>query len=185
LEKKGDGWISLLRLNSGSTSELSCDVVFSDDQCAILAHRFGLLVLEQLTANFKLTLGEKAGWIVVSGKGLAEFQQTCVATLRPLNQSLNLEMELLLVPEGTSSSDVFGELDFEYYSGNEIDLSEILAVELGLEINPYPRSVDADLSAIGPQISGVQLSKALDSSPAREQEAERPFSGLEILKKKD
>ncbi|MEK9685558.1 MAG: YceD family protein [Rhodospirillaceae bacterium] len=185
MAKKGDGWISLLRLNSGSTSVLSRDVVFSDDQCAILADRFGLLVLEQLTANFKLTLGEKAGWINVSGKGIAEFQQTCVATLRPLKQSLNLEMELLLVPEETSSSDVFGELDFEYYSGNEIDLSEILAVELGLEINPYPRSVDADLSAIGPQISGFQVSRALDSSPAREQEAERPFSDLEMLQKKD
>jgi uncharacterized metal-binding protein YceD (DUF177 family) len=118
---------------------------------AALAKRFSLLELKKLTAHLSLALAHDQG-IHVTGKIKADIVQNCVVTLDPVTTPLDLDIDLMFVPDGArpvgaGSPDVDSvDEEFEIYLGGRIDLGEMVAQHMGISIDPYPRKPDARLS---------------------------------------
>ncbi len=114
-----------------------------------LAKRFNLSDLPMLKARLTLTPGQKDEFIA-AGTIDAEVVQTCVATLEPLARHLELAVNVVFMPEASRrdpAAPSFDELEdeYEYYKGGKIDLGEMVAQQMGVNIDPYPRQPQAPL----------------------------------------
>lgn len=117
-----------------------------------LAERFGLLSLSALRGEMHVKALAGAPIYRVTGRIEAACEQPCVVTLRPVEQSINEEFELEFAP----GVDLPDELDLtledddpcEPIINGKIDLGELLAQQLALALDPYPRASDADLEKI-------------------------------------
>jgi uncharacterized metal-binding protein YceD (DUF177 family) len=119
-------------------------------ECAALAKRFELIGMPSLVAELSVK-PERRGAIVVTGTITADVVQRCVVTLEPLSVHLDLNIDMILVPEsllttvaGSTEGDS-SEDDLDYYADNKIDLGELVAQHLGINLDPYPRKPDAAL----------------------------------------
>jgi hypothetical protein len=119
------------------------------DERIALAKRFDLIDLKVLKAELTLTPGSQQT-INATGTIHADLVQRCVVTLEPLTTHLNLNVDVVFIPSGrerdVESTDP-QELDdeFEFFSEGKIDLGEMVAQQLGVNIDPYPRKPDAAL----------------------------------------
>ncbi len=121
-----------------------------------LAGRFGLVRLDALSAELRLERVPGGDLLKISGHILAELAQSCVVTLEPVPAGIDAEFERLFsrdVPEiAEGEVEVAIEDDQpEPLPGDAIDLGELVAEELALALDPYPRSPAADqaLTALG------------------------------------
>ncbi len=114
-----------------------------------LARRFALLDLPLLKAGLTLVPDVKQA---VSVKGLieAEVVQSCVVTLEPVESSLKIPVDSVLVPTENASSDpqeiVFDD-NSDTYENGRIDIGELVSQYLGVNLDPYPRKKGAQLGA--------------------------------------
>lgn len=133
---------------------------------AALARRFDLIDLPALTAALKIR-HEQRGALAVSGTVTADVVQRCVVTLEQVVTHLEIPVELVLLPAGDRREDplIAGEEeeDFDYYVNGRVDLGELTAQHLGINLDPYPRK------------EGASLPKT-EFGPAPE--ARHPFAGL-------
>ena len=113
-----------------------------------LAQRFGLVALHGLSAS--LELWRPAGDLVhAKGHLAADLVQSCVVTLDPVAATLDEPFHLLLGPLGGAPEDAGGpdlivDLDEpEPLEGDAVDLGELVAQQLSLALDPYPRSAAA------------------------------------------
>lgn len=148
------------------------DLVASLEERRALAVRFDLLALDRLEGELRL---ERAGdgVVHVAGRVQADVVQRCVATLEPVNGKVDATFERLFsrdVPlETTGEVEIDAEADLpEPIPPNGLDLGEILAEELSLALEPYPRSPDAD----------QRLAERAGDAPAA-----GPFGALASLRK--
>jgi hypothetical protein len=124
------------------------------EECAALAGLFGLPALHALRGRFTLT-HERGG--VISGhlELFARLTQTCVVSLEDFDAELREAAELRFVPAATVKEGIEIELDPEtldgpdeiFYGGETIDLGAVLAEQLALVLDPYPKKPGATLSA--------------------------------------
>lgn len=147
-----------------------------------LARRFGLIEVTALCGHGRL---ERAhGEIVFHGWLEAEVVQPCVVTLEPVPATLRQPIERRYrlgaasigqePPHGVVDLD--DEEEVEAVTGSEIDLGEVVAEELGLSLEPYPRAAAAEVAAaedLGPY---VRLGPAEPS--------EKPLAALGQLQEK-
>jgi uncharacterized metal-binding protein YceD (DUF177 family) len=117
-----------------------------------LAKRFDLVELKYLKADLSLTPEAKHSFIV-TGRINAKVTQLCVVTLEPLQNVIALDVDITFIPEedhrdgsGSPFPDEKDE-EFEVFSNGKIDLGEMVAQQLGVNIDPYPRKADAALPA--------------------------------------
>jgi uncharacterized metal-binding protein YceD (DUF177 family) len=110
-----------------------------------LMARFDLAALNSIEADIAL-LNEASG-VVASGRFTANLAQYCIASNEPVPASLDEPIHIRFVPEPTDS----GEFELEaddcetmFHDGQTIDLGEAVAQSLGLALNPYPRSPEAE-----------------------------------------
>jgi uncharacterized metal-binding protein YceD (DUF177 family) len=141
-------------------------------QCAALAKRFGLLSLDTFTAD--VAVSHEGDAILADGRFAANLVQACVATGAPIPAQLNEVFTVRFIPEPSFGPDAEielgdGDCDTLFHDGRIVDLGEVAAQSLGLAINPYPRSPDAEATL---RQAGVK----------REHEA-GPFAALAALKK--
>lgn len=144
------------RLTQIRQQPLTLDLSASEDECAALARRFGLISIGALGATVTLTAqGED---VLADGHLRAKVVQACVATADPLDVSLDEPLALRFSPEPDAasvsddddddevaeSSPDLEERDLIYYEDATIDIGEALAQTLLLSLDPYPRSPDAD-----------------------------------------
>ena len=146
---------------------------------AVLVRRFELLALERLSARFRLRRLEGQPLIWVAGDFEAEVSQACVVTLEPLPNQLAGSFSLLfsLSPEAASDDgEIVVDLDAadppEPVPPGGINLGEILAEQLALALDSYPR-------AEGARLEQTSWAGGPDAAPA----ATKPFAVLETLKK--
>jgi uncharacterized metal-binding protein YceD (DUF177 family) len=144
----------------------------SDGERAALATRFGLLSLDCLTADVDLALEDAA--IIASGRLHAKLTQPCVASGVPVPAQLDETFMVRFIAEIDFHPDVEieldeGECDTLFHDGRKIDLGEIVAQTLGLAMNPYPRSPDAD--------------SALRAAGVKDEDEAGPFAALAALRK--
>jgi uncharacterized metal-binding protein YceD (DUF177 family) len=115
-----------------------------------LAKRFDIVEVKSLKAF--LTLIPKPQEVIdVTGKIEVTIVQNCVVTLEPLVNRMELEINLTFVPEEQNDKGggeaVIDDLsdEIEVFSGGKIDIGEMVAQQVGVNIDPYPRKPNAVL----------------------------------------
>lgn len=125
----------------------SHDIRLSADEQARsgLMARFDLASLDSLDAI--LSLRPEASGILATGRFSAKLAQHCIATGDPVTAFLDEPVNIRFIPEPV----VGGEIELEaddcetmFHDGQTIDLGEAVAQSLGLALDPYPRSPDAE-----------------------------------------
>lgn len=167
----------IMTLDKISLTETGRHIEADPAERQALAARFSLLALDNLTADVRLRR-TGAGVIRVSGHFQAAVTQACVVSLAPVPAQLAADFEVFF-SEDVGASDA--ELTLEYdqddppepVTGGQIDLGEVVAEQLGLNLDPYPR-------APGARLPGGWEAEAVDSS---DQAPKRnPFGALASLK---
>ncbi|NBR31533.1 MAG: DUF177 domain-containing protein [Sphingomonadaceae bacterium] len=137
-----------------------------------LARRFGLQSLDRLEARATLTTSTQG--IEVAGRLRADAVQSCVVTQDPIPVRIDQEFTVRFVPETTPDADEIelsaDDCDIMEHDGQQIDLGEAVAQSLGLALDPYPRSANAEAR--------------LREAGVKSEEEAGPFGALAALKDK-
>lgn len=167
----------IITLDKISLTETGRHVEADPGERQALAARFGLISLERLAADLRLKR-TGAGVIRVTGHLDAAATQSCVVSLAPVPAELAVDFEVFFSEDvRASQADLVLEYDQddppEPVTGGQIDLGEVVAEQLGLNLDPYPR-------ASGAKLPGGWEAEAVDSS---DQAPKRnPFGALASLK---
>ena len=138
------------------------------EECAALARRFGLAGIARLTAELRVEPMGGPGTLRLEGRLEAAVRQTCVVTLEPFDQAVSAPFERLYAPpegeppgagEGTGEEAVV-----ESIEGDSLDVGEVVAEELALDLDPYPRAPGVDASEVL-KTYGVSADNAADAGP--------------------
>jgi uncharacterized metal-binding protein YceD (DUF177 family) len=173
--------VDLDRLGANGTA---VDIVASDGERAALAKRFGFLGLPAFAA--RVTVDRRIGsQIVVEGRLRGKIVQACVLTLDPVTQELDDAFRLVFKKDLTDERDPeSGEAVLsahadspEPLSGNLLDVGEIVAEQLSLMADPYPRRPGAKLEDVLPRPRGGGRKGASE-------QRRHPFAGLAALRDK-
>lgn len=124
------------------------EIAAGEDERRALARRFGIVSIDALSARVALSR-TGVGDIGVSARLAARVAQECVVTLDPVGSEIDEEVTLLFRPvaeETLAERTVVipADEDFEPFAGDSLDIGEIVAVELALRLDPFPRSPGAD-----------------------------------------
>ena len=122
-----------------------------------LAARFDLASLDQLEAD--LAVSRDAKGVLATGRIRARLSQYCVATGDPVAARIDEPMVIRFIPEPLVGADAEIELeandcDTMFYEGQGVDLGEAVAQSLGLALDPYPRSPDAQARLMAAGVKG-------------------------------
>jgi uncharacterized metal-binding protein YceD (DUF177 family) len=163
-----------LRLDRVPPSGVSLDIEASALEREALARRFGIIAVSELEASVALHPGPAGTWRV-DGRLHATVVQACGVTLEPVEQRIDEPFDLRFAAAAEEVDHDTGELVVdadapEPLAGDSLDLGEIVADQLGLAIDPFPRKPGASLADILPASAG-----ATDRSS--------PFAALEQLRR--
>lgn len=130
---------------SGTRIRLEASV----DECRALAKRFDLVNLDRLEGVIDIAPVDLTRTVHVSGRVFAHVVQTCVVTFEPVAAKVEADFDRLFSRDEPAEADAEVEIAIEAETpepvvGDELDLGEILAEELSLALDPYPRAADAD-----------------------------------------
>lgn len=108
-----------------------------------LAARFGLIELKNLEAELVVYPMRVDQTVNVTGTLAADVVQQCVVTLEPLPQKVEHAFKVIFAVSGEAEtlagpSDM-NEDDWEPIVNGSIDIGELVAQNLGLALDPYPR----------------------------------------------
>ena len=155
--------------------EVAVEVSADQRERAALASRFALEAVETLAARLAISRGAQ-GTIRVRGRLTAVVLQRCVVSLEPfaarIEESFSRTFGAAEVADVNEVLIDVGAGDpVEPLVGDELDLGEIVAEQLGLSIDPYPRKAEAEFRWRDPD-GGAKEAGGGDS----------PFAALKTLK---
>lgn len=163
--------------------EVVIEIEADGEARAGLARRFGLLDLPALHATVRLAWLRSGKVLRIGGRIRARVVQSCVVTLEPVEYAIDTPFEIRLAPDDggdDSLEDDIGSVDeVEPLTGDSLDVGEVVAEELALALDPYPRKPGAShdtgpyLAEIGAKSGGSGRSRAAGA---------KPFEGLAVLK---
>ena len=107
-----------------------------EKECAALAKRLGLPRLHSLGGLLKATPW-RGGGLKITGTLTAEVDQVSVVSLETFTSTLEYAIERYFLPPRTGTPTA--EEDVETIENGSVDLGEILAETMALELDPYPR----------------------------------------------
>jgi len=146
-----------------------------------LAERLDVASIEQVTAAVELDwvkdeMGRRL--VAVRGQIAAHLTQTCVVTLDPLQATLESEIDIRFTDRpDVAEPDLDSEPDDldppEYLPDGVIDVAEVVAQQLSLDINPFPRSPDLPYQDV-----------SAGDTAEQEEVSRKPFAGLAALRDK-
>jgi uncharacterized metal-binding protein YceD (DUF177 family) len=129
------------------------DIEASAIECEALASRLGLLAISSVSAKLDIRKSKDGTVVTVIGQLAAKVTQECIVTLEPVEAEVSAEVSERFVRQDEIESEVVIEPeDEENYDelivGDSIDLGEMVAQCLTLELDPYPRKegIEFDLS---------------------------------------
>jgi len=159
----------------------SHDIEADAAERAALARRFELVELPALSAAVRLRRARAGRYLEVDGVLHAAVVQRCVVTLEPVAASLDEPFHLLLgpiggAPEEPGGGDLIVDLDEpEPLEGDDVDIGELVAQQLSLALDPYPRS-----AGIGDAPEPIRAGEAAgEGTPP----ADSPFAALAARRK--
>jgi uncharacterized metal-binding protein YceD (DUF177 family) len=145
-----------VRLDALGEGEHVIAIAASPEERDRLAARFGLLAVDRLDAEVRMT---RAGRTVdLRGRFSADVTQSCVTTREPIAVTVADTFTLRFLPEDETPDDPGTEIglsdedcDTLFYRGGEIDVGEAVAETMILALDPFPRhpAADAILAAAG------------------------------------
>lgn len=169
------------RMGSNGTA---LEIAASDSERAALLKRFGFLGLPAFSA--RVTIDRRpGGQVVVEGRLRGRIVQACILTLDPVSQDLD-ETFRLVFKEGLAEDRdpesgealVSAQTDApEPLPGNLLDVGEIVAEQLSLAAEPYPRKHGVKLEDVLPK-------PRKDGRQGRPEQRRHPFAGLAALRDK-
>jgi uncharacterized metal-binding protein YceD (DUF177 family) len=134
----------------------------SEAECAALAKRFDLRELSNLKAKLNIRRISGGTAVRVEGKFEADVIQTCVVSLQDVHGRVQGHFDTFFAeePEDTGMDAELSmdddETSPEMITKGNIDLGEVVAQYLSLELDPYPRapgvSLAAQLAEIGAEV---------------------------------
>jgi uncharacterized metal-binding protein YceD (DUF177 family) len=157
--------------------EVAVEIVTTAEERAALARRFDLLSLDELRAEMRVS-GSALGTVRVTGTMDAVVEQACVVTLDPLRSTLRGTIERSfqeVLEEDKQGGEIEVRVDDDAADplvGGEIDLGEVVAEQLGLELDPFPRK------------PGAVFEPPAEETADSGEEPASPFAGLAALKKR-
>lgn len=165
---------------SGTALEISA----SDSERAALAKRFGFLGLPVFSA--RVTVDRRPGdLVVVEGRLRGKIVQACILTLDPVTQDLDDTFRIVFKQGLTEEKDPESGESLVNPQGdapeplleNLLDVGEIVAEQLSLAADPYPRKHGAKLEDVMPK-------PRKDGRHGRHEPRRHPFAGLAALRDK-
>ncbi|HQT65001.1 MAG: hypothetical protein B7Z75_09760 [Acidocella sp. 20-57-95] len=139
-----------MKLGGIGTNKVTRTITATSEECAALAALFGLPAIAALAGEFTVS-HERAGVLAADLKLTARVTQECVVTLELFETTITEAAQLRFVPESKlGAGDVLDAETLEGpdeipYAGEAIDLGAVLAEQLALALDPYPRKPGAAL----------------------------------------
>jgi uncharacterized metal-binding protein YceD (DUF177 family) len=173
--------VDLDRMGAGGAA---VEIVASEGERLALARRFGFLALPAFSA--RVTVDRRAGGrVVVEGRLRGKIVQACILTLDPVTQELDEAFRIVFTQDLAEDRDpesgealVSAQADApEPLPGNLLDIGEIVAEQLSLAADPYPRRAGVKLEDVLPK-------PRHGSRPGRNEQRRHPFAGLAALRDK-
>jgi hypothetical protein len=126
--------------------------VFSAEpaELAALAKRFKLVALHKLSARL-LGVPWRGGGLKVTGSVEANLDRVSVVSLETFNATQKFEVERFFLPPSITVDPVLDDAD--PIEDGIVDLGELVAETLGLELDPYPRQA-------GEEFDGFETSES-------------------------
>jgi uncharacterized metal-binding protein YceD (DUF177 family) len=161
------------------------EIVASDGERAALAKRFGFLGLPAFSA--RVTVDRQAGGrVVVEGRLRGKVVQACILSLDPVTQELDEAFRIVFKQDLAEERDpesgeavLSAQVDApEPLQGNLLDIGEIVAEQLSLAAEPYPRRPGVKLEDVLPK------PRQHGGRPGRNEQRRHPFAGLAALRDK-
>ncbi|MCW8836887.1 MAG: DUF177 domain-containing protein [Rhodospirillales bacterium] len=149
------------------------------ERCA-LAKRFDLVSIDSLSAEVEVNHGPVAKSIRLEGSLCANITERCVVTLQPLSKRIESAFVRVFTtqPETEESDEIEVWLDEdeppEFIDAGDLDVGEVVSEQLGLDLDPFPRSEGAEFKGYNEVSSG-------DAPP---EEKANPFAALQELRDK-
>ena len=173
--------VDLERMGPGGAA---LEIVAGEAERAALAKRFGFMGLPAFSA--RVTVDHRpGGQIVVEGRLRGRIVQACILTLEPVSQELDDAFRIVFKQDLAEERDpesgeavLSAQSDApEPLSGHLLDVGEIVAEQLALVADPYPRRPGAKLEDVLPKPHGGRRT-------SRDDARRHPFAGLAALKDK-
>jgi len=173
--------VDLDRMGAGGAA---LEIVASESERLALAKRFGFLGLPAFSA--RVTVDRRpGGQVVVEGRLRGKIVQACILTLDPVTQELDEAFRIVFKQDLAEDRDpesgealVSAQIDApEPLPGNLLDIGEIVAEQLSLAADPYPRKPRVKLDDVLPK---PRHSGRL----GRNEQRRHPFAGLAALRDK-
>ena len=166
--------VHLDRLPAGG---VALDITASRAEAAALSTRFGFAAIEALAARVSVDR-KPSGLVSVEGRLRAQIVQNCVVTLDPVEQVIDEPFRLALAPRSHFSEGPDGDLEIsadpdapDPLEGDLLDVGELVAEQLALAAEPYPRR------------PGVSLDQVMDRKAEERQASASPFAALDRLRR--
>ncbi|HTR86819.1 MAG TPA: DUF177 domain-containing protein [Reyranella sp.] len=173
--------VDLDRMGPGGTA---LEIAASDSERAALANRFGFLGLPAFSA--RVTVDRRpGGQVVLEGRLRGRIVQACILTLDPVTQELDETFRIVFKQDLAEERDpesgeavLSAQTDApEPLQGNLLDVGEIIAEQLSLSADPYPRRPGVKLEDVLPK-------PRRGGRPPREEQKKHPFAELAALRDK-
>ncbi len=158
----------------------------SVEECAALAGRLGVLTIGRLRIEGVMRPRSRGKQVVVGGFLAAEVTQSCVVTLEPVVNTLDVTFERVFEFGIEDEWARFGDASRDLVLGTPeidaadpileetIDIGEVAAEQLALELDPFPRAPGAVFET---PTNETDAEPAIDTA--------NPFAVLNRLRKRD
>lgn len=135
---------------------ITFDIEASAAERSALARRFDLVSLDRLVGQGTLDIAPRGNKAVLAARVMATVTQSCVVTMEPVRSEIDEDFTLVFERESPGFDEfrqpgppreVFVDLDDEAaepFDDRGIDVGEVIAEQMGLALDPYPRSPGAD-----------------------------------------
>ena len=118
--------------------------------CGFIQNSLNLLAVNFFSVNLTVKRDDRGDGAYLVGHVTANVVQSCVISLEPVRQFLNVEVKRHFVPSDhlftSKDNEIVMDLDLsdelEPFNGQDIDLATMLLEAVALEIEPYPRAND-------------------------------------------
>ncbi len=117
---------------AGSTEKITADTA----ECEMLAKRMKLPAIHALSAEIRATPW-RGGGLKLEGHLTADIEQVSVISLETFRETLSIPIARYFLPEGETSGE--DEDDADPIDNGRVDLGEVTAETLALDLDPYPR----------------------------------------------
>ncbi len=178
--------VDLDRMGAGGSTALEINA--TETERAALAKRFGFLGLPAFSA--RVTVDRRAGaQVVVEGRLRGRIVQACILSLDPVTQELDDAFRVVFQQDLTEERDpesgeavLNAQADApEPLAGNMLDVGEIIAEQLSLVADPYPRRPGVKLEDVLPKPRNAGKGGQREGKPDQRR---HPFAGLAALRDK-